>query len=311
MWILRRFSSSAVVLLVVSCILFVMCRLTPVSPARVVLGADARVEQIVAFDHEHGLDLPILQQYVKWISGAVSEGFGNSFITGLPIGAEIVQALPVTLEVVTLAFIFTIASSLGLGMLAAHKEGRLADQIIRTACITGLSLPGFWVALMLIRTFALDLPWFPPGGLATWEEGWSAHLLSLTLPSLSIALYYTAVLTRLTRSTVIEVLSQEYVRTAEAMGLRSSTVWWYVLKNALPPIVAMAALIYGYMFGWALIIEQVFNLPGLSRALLTAILQKDYPMVQAVVLVITTIFVVSNSASDVLQKIINPAGNAR
>ncbi|PUA18425.1 ABC transporter permease [Glaciimonas sp. PCH181] len=311
MWIVRRISSSLIVLLVVSCVLFVMCRMTPTSPAHIVLGADARAEQVAAFDHEHGLDLPVLTQYQRWISAAATSGFGDSYITGLPIGSQIAETLPVTLEIVTVAFVMTTIFSIVFGMAAAFYEGRMLDQFVRVICIVFLSLPGFWLALLLIRMFSLTLEWLPPGGIIPWEDGKLAHLASLLMPALSIALYYMAVLTRLTRSTVIEVLGQDYVRTVEAMGLKRITIWWYILKNALPSFVTMAALIYGYMFGWALIIEQVFNLPGMSRALLTAILQKDYPMVQAVVLVITAIFITANTLSDLLGKLINPAGSAR
>lgn len=306
MWMIRRALSACVVFLGVSLLLFYMCRLTPVSPARVVLGADALDEQIVAFERQHGLDLPIPAQYEAWIRSIFSDGFGESYITNLPIGEEIARTLPVTVELVVFALLVTVVGAILLGAWAAIREGDWPDHLLRVVSICGLSIPGFWLALLLIKYFSVELGWFPPGGLIPIEEGILEHVRSIFLPALAIAFYYIAVLSRLMRASMIEALSQDYVRTARAMGLSRMRTWTYALKNALPPFISMVAMVFGYMFGWALIVEQVFNLPGVSRALLTAVFQRDYPMIQAVVLIITAVFVVSNTAADMALRFVNP-----
>jgi peptide/nickel transport system permease protein len=306
MWMVGRVLSSALVLAVVSLMLFAMCRATPVSPARIVLGIEATQADIAAFEQEHGLDLPVLTQYWRWLGEVARGRFGESYITGLPIGAELAQTFPLTLELVTLSFVLAVMVSTALGVWAAIREDGWPDHAVRMIAMIGVSIPGFWLALLLIRYAAVQFGWFPPGGYQPLARGLFTHLRALALPALSIAVYYIAVLSRLTRASMIEALSQDYVRTAQAMGLPQPRIWLYALKNALPPVVSVAAMAFGYMFGWALIIEQVFNIPGVSRALLNAVFQRDYPTVQSIVLVITVIFILSNLTSDVLQRVLNP-----
>ncbi len=306
MWVLSRVVSSAVVLIIVSLILFALCRATPVSPARLTLGADASADQIAEFEHQYGLDLPVWAQYRNWLGGAAKFDFGESYVSGAPISRQIRLTLPVTIELVTLSFLATVLVATLFGVLAALYEDGFVDHALRLLAIVGLSIPGFWLALLLVRYFAVSLAWFPPGGIAALSAGWGEHLRSLVLPVLAISFYYVSVLSRLVRANMIDALSQEYIRTAEAMGLARLRIWLYALKNALPPLVSMAAMVYGYMFGWALIVEQVFNLPGISRELLAAIFSRDYPTVQAIVLIITVIFIASNTAADILQRTLSP-----
>jgi peptide/nickel transport system permease protein len=306
MWMLGRVASSLLVLAAVSLLLFAMCRATPVSPARIVLGIEASDDDIAAFEHEHGLDRPLLAQYGDWLGGALVGRFGDSYITSQPIGDELALRFPVTLEIVVLAFVLALVLALALGVWAALNEDGWPDHLVRAIAIAGVSVPGFWLALLLIRHGAVQLGWFPPGGYVTFERGLASHLRSLVLPALALAVYYIAVLSRLTRASMIEALAQDYVRTARAMGLSRPRIWLYALKNALPPVVSVAAMAFGYMFGWALLVEQVFNIPGVSRALLNAVFQRDYPTVQSIVLVITAIFIAANFAADLLQRVLNP-----
>jgi peptide/nickel transport system permease protein len=288
-----------------------MCRATPVSPARLTLGSDASAEQIASFNHQYGLDRPITAQYGAWLDSALSLDFGRSYVTGNPIGPQIVDVLPATVELVTCSFIFTVLVSIVFGTLAALRENRAADHLLRAASIIGLSVPSFWLGLLLIRYVALKTGWFPVGGLTPWADGIATHLLALVLPVLTMSIYYISVLSRLVRANMVDALSQDYIRTAHALGLAPSRIRIYALKNALPSLVSTAAMSYGYMFGWALIVEQIFNLPGVSRALLTAIFQRDYPTVQAIVLVITTIFIASNTCADLLQGYLDPKANQK
>jgi peptide/nickel transport system permease protein len=306
-----RLLSSAMLLVVVSALLFAMCRATPVSPARLTLGSDATLEQVAAFNHQYGLDQPIVEQYGRWLAHAVTLDFGTSYVSGSPIGPQIAETLPETVELVSLSFAFAVAVSIALGTLAALKENGAADHFLRVIAIVGLSVPSFWLGLLLIRYVALKTGWLPVGGVTAWRDGAMAHARTLVLPVVTMSVYYISVLSRLVRTSMVDALSQDYVRTARALGLPRARIRVYAMKNALPPLVSTAAMSYGYMFGWALIVEQIFNMPGVSRALLTAIFQRDYPTVQAIVLVITTIFILSNTGADLLHGYLDPRVNRK
>jgi peptide/nickel transport system permease protein len=304
---IQRASFSVLALLLVSLILFVLTRAIPVSPARMVLGFDATEEQITQFDREHALDRPVVVQYAAWLRQLVFHGdLGKSLITGLGMNQRVAETLPVTLELVVVAFSFSLVLSIALGTVSALYEGTAIDQLVRVFAVVGVSVPGFWLALLLILVFAVDLQWFPPGGIRPLSAGVADHLNSLVLPAFSLGVFYMAILSRMTRSSLIEVLGQDYIRTARAIGLRRTRILVYALKNALVPVVTVAAMSFGYMFGWALIIETVFNIGGMSSALLTAIYQRDFALVQAVVLVFTLVFLISNLIADLLNAWLNP-----
>ena len=304
---LRRAGLSVLSLLLVSLVLFVLTRSIPVSPARIVLGDEATDAAIAQFDVDHGLDKPILVQYARWVGDIVLHGdLGKSFTTGLGMNAQVAQTLPVTLELVLAAFAVSIVVSLALGTMSAVLRDSPIDYLARLIAVLGVSVPGFWLALVLILAFAVDRDWFPPGGVVPFTEDWREHLRSLVLPAFCLGIFYMAVLTRMTRSSLLDVLGQDFMRTARASGLRRARVLVYALRNALVPVVTIAGMSFGHMFGWALIIEQVFNIDGLSHALLQAIQQRDYAMVQAVVMVFTVVFVVANLCADVVNASLNP-----
>jgi peptide/nickel transport system permease protein len=303
----RRAWFSLLVLLAVSVAIFLLTHLVPGSPAIIVLGADASEEQVRAFERQYGLDRPLAVQYLAWIEGIARRGdFGRSYISGQPISAEIARTLPVTLEIVVLAFVFCQLVSIPLGIVSALYQGRLVDHLARLFAVVGVSVPGFWLGLMLIVYAAVHWRLFPPGGFVPWSAGVGPHLQSVALPAFSLGVYYTAIISRMTRASVIEVAGQDYLRTARAMGLGRARVLAYALKNALIPVVSVSAMSIGYMFGWAIVIEQVFSIAGLSRALLSAIFQRDYYTVQAVVLVITGVFIAANLAADLVFRVLNP-----
>ncbi len=304
---LRRAGLSVLSLLVVSFVLFVLTRSIPDSPARIVLGDEATPAAIAQFDADHGLDRSIPMQYVSWVGGIVLHGdLGTSFTTGLGMNEQVAHTLPVTLELVLAAFAVSIVVSLALGTLSAVLRDSPVDYLARFIAVLGVSVPGFWLALVLILAFAVDRDWFPPGGVVPFTEDWREHLRSIVLPAFCLGIFYLAVLTRMTRSSLLDVLGQDFMRTARASGLRRPRVLLYALRNALVPVVTIAGMSFGHMFGWALIIEQVFNIDGLSHALLQAIQQRDYAMVQAVVMVFTVVFVVANLCADVVNASLNP-----
>ena len=306
-FVLRRVSFSVGVLLVVSAVIFLLTHLVPGSPAIIVLGADANQEQVREFERRYGLDRPLAVQYLAWLRDIVLHGdFGRSYISGQPISGEVARTLPVSLEIVILAFLFCVAVAIPLGILSALYQGRALDHVARIFAVIGVSVPGFWLGLMLIAYGAVHLRLFPPGGFIPWSAGIGAHLQSVILPAFALGVYYTAIISHMTRSSMIEVAGQDYIRTARAMGLSRRRVLQYALKNALIPVVSVSAMSVGYMFGWAIIIEQVFNIAGLSRALLSAIFQRDYYTVQAVVLVITAVFIAANLAADIVYRLLDP-----
>ncbi len=305
--LLRRAGFSLFSLVLVTSCLFVLTRAIPDSPARIVLGQDATAAQVTQFEHDHGLDRSVPAQYVDWVRNLMVHGsLGNSFITGRSVGPEIVSTLPVTLELVVLAFALSLGLSIMAGTLSALLRDTVFDYGVRLVAVLGVSVPGFWVALVLIMVLAVDHDWFPPGGVEPWSAGLGPHLNSIVLPTFCLAIFYMAVLSRMTRSSLLDVLGQDYMRTARATGLPRWRVLAYALRNSLVPVVTVAGMSFGYMFGWALIIESVFNISGLSRALLNAIQQRDFVLVQGVVMVFTFIFMLANLVADVTNVWLNP-----
>jgi peptide/nickel transport system permease protein len=305
--LIDRLAFSILALLFVGLLLFVLTRGVPGSPARVALGLEATDTQIAQFEKDHGLDRPVVEQYIRWLGQLVLHGdFGRSFVTGRSMNALLTETLPITLELVLFAFAFAVAVALPIGVLSAVYEGTWIDHAARIFAVIGVSVPGFWLGLMLIRFPAVEFGWFPPGGFVPLSDGLVAHLQSIALPAFALGVYYIAILSRMTRSGLVETLGSEYVRTARALGLPRGRVLWYALKNALVPVVSVGAMSFGYMFGWALIVEYLFNIPGMSNALLTAVGQRDYFTMQAVVYVFTIVFIVSNLAADLLNRQLNP-----
>ncbi len=303
---LRRTAFSAFVLVVVSLVLFMLTRAVPGSPAIIVLGIESLPEELRQFERDHGLDRPMLEQFVTWSGDVLKGDLGNSYMTGLPLGAELAETVPITLELVILSIAFAIVIGVPIGMISAFKSGRTVDTVSRLFAVLGVSIPSFWLGLILIVYVSVGLGWFPPGGFVPFSRDPLAHLYALVLPVLTLGLHYVAVLSRLTRSSMLDALSQDYIRTARAMGLSRPLIWIYALKNAAAPVVTVSAMAFGYSFGWALIIEHVFSIPGMSRALLNAIQERDYPTIQMVVLVITAVFITANLAADVLNRALNP-----
>jgi peptide/nickel transport system permease protein len=307
-FLLKRTLLAAGVVAAVSLLIFVLARLIPASPALQILGADAGQQEIAAFEARHGLNKPILQQYASWITGVATHfDFGESYVSGRPIVREVAETLPVTLELVVVSITLCLVVSIPLGVLSAVYPNTLLDHGLRVFAVLGVSAPGFWLGLVVILLFSVHAGWFPPGDLPPISSGALAHLRALVLPAFCLAIYYTAIISRMTRSSVLEVLNQDYVRTAVAMGLSKRRIWLvYILKNAMIPVVSVATMSCGYMFGWAIVIEQVFNIPGICRDLLAAIFSRDYNLVSATVLVVTCAFAFLNLLADVAYRLLNP-----
>jgi peptide/nickel transport system permease protein len=305
--LIDRILFSVATLLGVGLCLFVLTRSIAGSPAIIVLGTEATPEQILQFNRDHGLDQPVIVQYWHWFKGVAGHfDFGTSLLTGQPVGPTVLAGFPITFEIVGLAFAFAVVVALPLGVLSATLRGSAVDHIARIVAVLGVSVPGFWIGLMLIRYPAVEFGWFPPGGFVPPSAGLWPHLQSVILPAFALGIYYIAILSRMTRSGLVDVSSRDYMRTARAMGLGRGRALAYALKNALVPVVSVGTMSFGYMFGWALIIEYLFNIPGISNALLTAITNRDFTMVQAIVFVFTLVFILSNIVADMLNAFLNP-----
>jgi peptide/nickel transport system permease protein len=303
---LNRLIGSVGVLVMVSMVLFALVHAIPVSPARVVLGMDASEADVAEFNHDNGLDRPVVAQYLSWAGNALRGRLGRSLVDDTAISRTLAQTLPVTVELVLWAFLLALAISVPLGIVSALYEDRWIDQSARAIATLGVSIPSFWLGLMLISWGAIQLGWFPAGGNVPWTDGAAAHLRAMVLPAMALGLYYVAIISRMTRSSVSDVLLADHVRVSRAMGLSRSRLMIYVLRNALSPIVTVSAMSFGYMFGWALIVEHVFNIAGMSRALLNAIIRRDYIVILDIVLVITALFLVANLVADMLYRLLDP-----
>ncbi|MGO1849975.1 ABC transporter permease [Microbacterium sp.] len=295
----RRLLLGVFVLWGVATVVFVIVRLVPADPAVLIAGDTATPEQLASLRKEMGLDLPMPVQYAQFLGSAVVGDFGDSYRQSAPALGLIAEALPNTALLAFLACVLALVTSLPLGLLAALRAGRPTDRAISIGSITIQALPGFWVGVVLILVFSRGLQWLPSSGLDSVQ--------SLILPTIVLALPFVAVLTRLMRSGLLEVIGEGYINTARAKGLPERTVIFpHAIRNALIPVITVAGLEFGTLLGGAVITETVFSFPGVGRLLVSAILARDYNVVQACVVVIAVAFVVINLIVDLFYAYLDP-----
>lgn len=305
-YIARRIVLTIPAMVVMSFLVFFIIRLVPGDPARVILGIRATPESIAALRETLRLDDPLVVQYGHWLSDLVRGDLGIDYQTHEPITHMILTRFPVTLEVAILGVLFAALLGIPLGILAAVKRGP-ADVASSTLGLLGISIPEFWLGVMLILIFPLWLGWLPSSGWVPLRESVWGNLSHMILPAATLGVNFAAVLTRTTRAAVYEVLNRPYVQTARAKGLHErSIVIGHVLRNATIPIVTVMGLQFGYALGGAVIIEQIFSLPGVGQLTLNAVLQRNYPVVQGAVLLITLLFMLTNIVTDSLFAVIDP-----
>jgi peptide/nickel transport system permease protein len=306
-YVLRRLAAFVATLGVVSVLVFVVIRVLPGDPALIIMGTEASPEAAAALRQAMGLDRPIPVQYVEWILSALRGDLGRSIQYDVPVGSLILSRLHVTLPLTLLAAAFMTALALPLGIYAATHQRRLGDYVAMVASQLGIAVPSFWAGLLLILTFAVHLGWTRAGGFDGWQAGILAGLRALILPSIALGLIQAAILTRTTRSAVLEVLRADHVRTARAKGLGEGVVAWkHVLRNALITIVTILGLQLGQLMAGSIVLENVFYLPGLGRLALGAISARDLPVVQGVVLFVAAVIVTLNFAVDLLYGLLDP-----
>jgi len=298
-YMVQRLVAACLTLLGVSCIVFLMVRLLPGDPARIIAGLLASEDDVVMMRRQLGLDQPLPVQYGHFLVHAVRGDLGLSARTSEPVMREITHRLPATLQLALISTLLATGCGVLAGVVAATRLYSGLDYLVSLVTLCGVSMPVYWLGLLLIIVFAVQLNWLPAAGA---DEPGSAILPSLTLASFSIAL-----VARMTRSTMLEVLGQDFVRTARAKGLREYTVVYrHALHNALIPIITAVGLQFGALLGGAVLTETVFGWPGMGQLLVESIFARDYPMVQGIVLVFSALFILTNFLVDLAYVLIDP-----
>jgi peptide/nickel transport system permease protein len=306
-YLLERSIQLILVLFFLSIIVFTIVRLIPGDPAAVMLGTEATPQAMTQIRREMGLDQPIFVQYVRWLQAVLAGNFGTSWVSKQPALALILGALPVTLQLVASAFIVALLIAFPAGIVAALRPRSWIDHGSTTFALLGVSLPSFWLGIMLVLLFSLELRWLPPSGYLPFRSDPAGALRASILPAVTLGVALAAPLTRFLRSGMLDVLALDYVRTARAKGVpERAVVARHALKNALLSVVTVLGLQLGALLGGSIVIEQVFGWPGLGRLSLAAIQQRDYGVVQGVVLFVATAFVLVNFAVDLLYLYLDP-----
>ena len=291
----------------VSALVFIVVRLLPGDPATLILGVESTPETLARLRHAMGLDRPLPLQYVDWLARAVRGDLGTSIQYDLPVGRLILSRLPVTLPLAVLAAAMMVAVALPLGIYAATHHRRAGDYTAMLTSQLGIAVPAFWSGLLLILLFSVRLGWFRSGGFDGWSAGVWTGVKSLLLPAIALGAFQAAVLVRATRSAVLEVLREDFVRTARAKGVREGrVVHRHALRNAMIPIVTVNGVQLGQLIAGAIVLESVFALPGLGRLALGAISARDLPVVQGVTLFVAASIVFINFAVDLAYAALDP-----
>jgi len=306
-YLLKRTVLMVPTLLLVALMVFLLVHLIPGDPAIVMVGAEADPAAIENIRRSLGLDQPLPIQFIDWFGRLISGDFGNSITTGIPVLETILERFPTTLVLTTLAMLFSVAIAIPSGVLAAKFRNTGKDYLFMLVSLIGVSVPGFWLGLMGLLVFSVQLGWFPSSGyVPVWRDFWQG-LNYMTLPSITLGFFMAAVVARMTRSSMLEVMRLEYVTHARAKGLTEWTVLLkHALKNAFAPTLTTIGIQYGMLLGGAVVTETVFGLPGLGRFVVQSIYGRDYPAVQGCILFIALVYMFVNLAVDVLYKVFDP-----
>jgi ABC-type dipeptide/oligopeptide/nickel transport system permease component len=308
MWryVIRRIVMTAPVLLGVSVLAFAIMHVVPGDPVRLIAGPDAPEDVVIRMRTELGLDRPLHAQYVSFLGRALQGDLGHSLRSRAAVVDEILTRFPATLELTTASMVIAVALGIPLGLVAAVRRSTWIDYVAMVSSLSTLSMPIFWLAILCVWVFSLQLGWLPVSGRAgpPWEWDGLRHIV---LPAFTLATTSIAIISRLTRSGMLEVLGRDYVTTARAKGLPERLVIVkHALKNALIPVVTVVGLQYGLLLGGAVVTETIFAWPGVGRLAITSILQRDYPVVQGCVLLVAALFVVINLVVDLLYGWLDP-----
>ncbi len=298
-YLIKRLLGIVPVLMVISVLVFGFVHLLPGDPARLVAGADATERDIALVREDLGLDRPLWEQFVRFVGGALQGEFGTSLKTKRAVSEEIGERFMPTLWLTAISMVWATLVGLLIGVLSAVRRGRWQDYGGMIVAISGISFPSFWLGLLLIDAFAVRLGWLPTGGYGEWQH--------FVLPSVTLGVGVAAVMARFTRSAFVDIAREDYVRTARAKGVHERlVVWKHTLRNALIPIITMVGLQFGFLLGGSIVVEMVFAWPGLGRLLIDSVSYRDYPVIQAEILLFSLEFILINLLVDVLYALANP-----
>lgn len=304
---LRRLLSAIPTLLIVTLLVFAMVKLLPGDPARLLLGQEATPQSIAELRRSLGLDRPLPTQYLSWLGDLLRLDFGRSVQDNTPVGTLIAQKLPVTMQLAAFSMLISLLISVPAGVLGAVKRGTWVDQLLTLFALSGISLPSFFLGILLIYLFSIKLAWIPASGYTGFLENPGRNLLLLLLPAVTLGTGVAAVLTRYLRASLSETLTQDYVRTAHAKGVTQSQVTLrHALRNALIPFLTVFGLQLGGLLGGAVITEQIFSIPGFGRLLVDAVFSRDLPVIQAMVLVSAVAVFIVNFLVDLSYAAADP-----
>jgi len=303
----RRFASLCISLIVASAVIFFAIEVIPGDPARYMLGINAQEDTLAALREQLGLNVPTHQRYLNWITGMVQGDFGTSYTYRSPVADMIGERLWISLPLALYALTLSTLIAFPAGILAAARRGSALDAGVMGVTQLGVAVPNFWFAMLMVVLFAINLRWFSAGGFAGWEAGFFPAMKSLTLPAVALALPQASILARVMRSALIDTLGEDFIRTARAKGLtKRQAMWRHALRNALIPVLTIIGLQFSFLMAGAIIIEQVFFLPGIGRLVFQSITQRDLIVVESVVMLLVFAVIVVNFAVDLAYAWVDP-----
>jgi len=307
LFLIRRLGGLVATILVGTMVVFVVLELLPGDPASLMLGVNAQPDTIAALRAELGLDEPSFLRYLHWIGGMLTGDFGISYTYRVPVAGLIADRALVSLPLALMALALSTAIAIPLGTVAATAHNRWPDSVVMGFAQLGIAIPNFWFGILLVYLFAVTLQWVPAGGFAGWDAGPGPALRSLILPAVALALPQAAILARVMRSALLDVLHEDYVRTARAKGLPFlSTVWRHGVRNALIPVLTILGLQFAFLIAGTIIIENVFYLPGLGRLIFQAVAQRDLVVVQSLTVLLVASVVIVNFLVDLAYAAVDP-----
>jgi peptide/nickel transport system permease protein len=307
LFLFKRFLTFLATLVGASVVIFTVLEVLPGNAAQMLMGPDAAPEAVAALTTQLGLDQPALTRYGHWVSGMLQGDLGNSYTYSTPVLELVLERLALTVPLALPAMLITTVIALLAGLYAASHHNKAGDVGVMSLAQIGIAIPNFWFAILLILLFSVHLKWFSAGGFPGWEDEPLEALKSLLLPAISLAVVQAAILARITRSAVLEVMREDFVRTARAKGLsRRATLWRHVLRNALIPVITVMGLQFANLLAGTIVVENVFFLPGLGRLIFQSIANRDLIVVRNCVMLLASMVVVVNFVVDLLYAVIDP-----
>ncbi|MGX1741286.1 ABC transporter permease [Bosea sp. NPDC055353] len=306
-FLIRRLAGAFLVLVLVSLMSFALIWLVPGDPAAAFLDASATPDQVAKLRSALGLDLSLPQQMFGWYGRILSGDLGQSILLNRSVTAALIERLPVTLSLAALALAFAVFFGVAAGIIAAVNHNRWPDQAVMTTALLGLSVPDFWLGLVMVLVFAVSLGWLPSGGFTPFLQSPTEWLRGMVLPALTLGLVQVGFIARMARASMLDTLSQDYVRTADAKGLaKLHVVLRHALPNAMIPILTVIGIVSGALLGGAVIVEQVFSIPGIGRLIVGAIASRDFPVLQGGLLFLAVVYLAINLVVDILYAVVDP-----